>query len=140
MSRGVIFGSSPNGKEKIVLFYGRTPVFSNFYYCPFDLDEYHWINTEQYFQYYKAFYFDDKKTQKAIKEASTPDEHKRLGRKVKNYSEDQWREIREEAMLKATIAKVMLHNLILKNISYVIVSTKSIRKNPVISNYRNDIG
>jgi hypothetical protein len=51
---GLVIGESPDGKEKFTLFYGRTPVFSNFHPSKFVVQEVHFTCTEQYFHYMKA--------------------------------------------------------------------------------------
>ena len=106
MPGGIVVGSSTDGEKRFTLFFGRLPVFSNFYYSPFNLDGRRWMNTEQYFQYMKAEHFNDKEVKNKIIAAHTPDEQKKLGRKVKNYNEADWSNVREDVMLKGSIAKV----------------------------------
>lgn len=100
-----------NVTDKYVAFWGS--VFSNFYPCeihvtndwwdkPVDL---HFTSSEQYFMWLKATYFDDYETADKILEAKTPKEAKALGRKVKEFEEEEWAKIREDAMYNAVYAK-----------------------------------
>ena len=100
-----------NVTDKYVAFWGS--VFSNFYPCeihvtndwwdrPVDL---HFISSEQYFMWLKATYFEDYETANKILEAKTPKEAKALGRQVKNFDDEEWAGIREDAMWNAVYAK-----------------------------------
>lgn len=100
-----------NVTDKYVAFWGS--VFSNFYPCeihvtndwwdkPVDL---HFTSSEQYFMWLKATYFDDYETADKILEAKTPKEAKALGRQVKEFEEEEWAKIREDAMYNAVYAK-----------------------------------
>lgn len=57
--------------------------------------------SEHYFMYLKAIYFNDVETAEEILKSKTPRDAKKLGRKVKNFSEELWRDERENAMLTA---------------------------------------
>lgn len=57
--------------------------------------------SEHYFMYLKAIYFNDVETAEEILKSKTPRDAKKLGRKVKNFSEELWRNERENAMLTA---------------------------------------
>jgi ribA/ribD-fused uncharacterized protein len=100
-----------NVTDKYVAFWGSA--FSNFYPCeihvtndwwdkPVDL---HFTSSEQYFMWLKATYFEDYETADKILEAKTPKEAKALGRQVKGFVEEEWAEIREDAMWNAVYAK-----------------------------------
>ena len=100
-----------NVTDKYVAFWGSA--FSNFYPCeihvtndwwdrPVDL---HFKSSEQYFMWLKATYFDDQETADKILEAKTPKEAKALGRQVKNFDDEEWAGIREDAMWNAVYAK-----------------------------------
>ena len=100
-----------NVTDKYVAFWGS--VFSNFCPCeihvtndwwdkPVDL---HFTSSEQYFMWLKATYFEDYETADKILEAKTPKEAKALGRQVKGFVEEEWAEVREDAMWNAVYAK-----------------------------------
>ncbi len=100
-----------NVTEDYVAFWGS--VFSNFFPCdihvtsdwyerPVDI---HFSCSEQYFMWLKATYFGDDEVAGEIIKASTPQEAKKLGRKVKNFNDEEWKEIRETAMWNAVWLK-----------------------------------
>ena len=102
---------SVNITDNYVAFWGG--VFSNFYPCkihvtndwydkPIDLT---FKSSEQYFMWLKATNFNDHETANEIVRAKTPKEAKALGRKVKNYDDEEWSEIREAAMWNAVYQK-----------------------------------
>lgn len=57
--------------------------------------------SEHYFMYLKAMYFKDTETAEKILKSKTPRDAKKLGREVKNFSEELWEKERENAMLTA---------------------------------------
>ena len=65
-------------------------------------------NTEQYFMYRKAVEFGDEETAALIMlKGSDPKAAKTLGRRVRNYDDKRWDEIRYGVMKEANIAKYM---------------------------------
>jgi len=90
-----------------IFFYGCNDEFSymsNFYKCTFyDNNGNKYNNSEQYFMKMKQETFDPENIiiAKAIMKAKTPTEVKKLGRKVDNYNEDIWNNIRYKHMLNA---------------------------------------
>ena len=51
--------------------------------------------------YLKAIYFNDFETAEQIKQATTPKEAKKLGRRVRGFKESQWEEVRENFMYQS---------------------------------------
>ena len=94
-------GSITDGKY--VAFWGS--VFSNFFPCHFTLDGKVWTTSEKYFMYIKAITFGDEETAEKIYKQDDPRKIKELGRKVKNYDDNVWDEVREDIMYKAVKAK-----------------------------------
>lgn len=94
-------GTVTNGDY--VAFWGS--VFSNFFPCHFILDGKVWTSSEKYFMHKKAITFGDEEIAEKIYELDDPRQIKRLGREVKNYSEDIWNNIREEVMYEGVKAK-----------------------------------
>jgi len=68
-------------------------IFSNWYYCKFT-DEHgiQFENSEQYMMYYKAQLFNDISTANKILKVSDPKIIKELGRQVKNFNEEIWKQ------------------------------------------------
>lgn len=86
-----------------VAFWGSA--FSNFYPCHLEVDGQRYISSEQYFMAKKAEYFGDNETLKEILASKTPKDAKALGRKVKNYNDEEWAKVREEKMYEGVYAK-----------------------------------
>jgi hypothetical protein len=64
---------------------------SQWYLSPFTtLDGKHFTNAEQYMMYQKALLFKDEETAVNILKATHPRDVKKLGREVKNFSDDEW--------------------------------------------------
>jgi len=63
-------------------------------------------NSEQLFMWFKADYFKDYSTRDKIAVLGfSPRTAKELGREVKNYNDDKWKEVRENYMYLACLAK-----------------------------------
>jgi ribA/ribD-fused uncharacterized protein len=79
--------------------------FSNFSRHPIDLDGERWQTTEHYFQ---ASKFADPELQRRVREAETPGEAARLGRRLPGLRED-WEQVKEDVMRAALRAKFTQH-------------------------------
>jgi len=90
-------------KDGYYLFYGS--VFSNFYPCSIVYKDETYPTSEHVFMRIKAEKFGDFEIAEKILEAKTPQDAKKLGRKVKNYDDVVWNECREQAMYDACFAK-----------------------------------
>lgn len=86
--------------DKYVFFWGEE--FSNFFPCnitfKFGNKTMHFKTSEQMFMWLKAKTFNDTEIADKILLAETPHEAKKLGRKIKNFSDDIWIEKRKNAM------------------------------------------
>jgi ribA/ribD-fused uncharacterized protein len=72
---------------------GKKVYFSNWYPVSFtDDQDIVYQNTEQYMMYKKAILFGDKMMADKILECSDPRKIKQMGRRVKNFKEDIWRQ------------------------------------------------
>ena len=91
--------------QTIICFYGRRPVYGNFFIMPFQCGGRRFNCSEQYFQYKKAMFFQDQKTANKIMKTSSPGQQKKLGRRVRGYNESKWSEVRSEVMLHGLIQK-----------------------------------
>lgn len=89
--------------DKHVAFWGSA--FSNFYPCNFILDDEKWISSEQFFMACKARCFDDMDIFYEIRETTTPEAAKKLGRKVRGFTDDIWDKVKYEIMLAGVYAK-----------------------------------
>jgi ribA/ribD-fused uncharacterized protein len=68
---------------------------SNFHKTRFIYDGREWNSSEEAIMFLKATTFDDVEIAKQILENKNPFEARRLGRKVKNFNETLWRQVRE---------------------------------------------
>lgn len=73
--------------------------FSNFYPCRFNWQEIEFNCSEQAFMYAKAIYFNDIEIANQILLETDPKKIKKLGRKVKNFDDTKWAEVRYNFML-----------------------------------------
>jgi ribA/ribD-fused uncharacterized protein len=78
---------------------------SNFSPHPIDLDGERWQTTEHYFQ---ACKFANLELQRQVREAKTPGDAARLGRRLPGLRED-WEQVKEDVMLRALRAKFTQH-------------------------------
>ncbi len=94
---------------------GPYKCFSNFYPCEFMFHNKKFNCSEQAFMWMKAFIFEDEDTAEEILKETSPYKIKKLGRKVKNFDEDKWDEIRYDIMYQVNMAKYY-YNEDLRNI------------------------
>lgn len=78
--------------------------YSNFYYVEFEYKGYKVTSSEQAFMLEKALMF-DKSMVERILSTTNPAEIKKLGRKVKNFDEKKWNEVRYDIMVDILCAK-----------------------------------
>ena len=95
--------NSINFTDKYSAFWGGP--FSNFYPCNIVHHGHEFKTSEQLFMYCKAMFFGDYDTVREILEAKTPKEAKALGRKVKDFNDDAWAQVREDMMYTAVFQK-----------------------------------
>lgn len=96
--------------EKCVYFWGEFP--SNWHPCRFTVDrdgrELEFFNSEQYFMYEKAVVFGDEETaEKILQKGKNPKTAKQLGRQVKNYDDNVWKQVRYQIMVYANMHKYL---------------------------------
>lgn len=94
--------------DKHVYFWGEW--LSNWFKCHFSVETegktLDFYNSEQYFMYIKAKTFGDEDiAQQIIEKGKNPKTAKALGRKVKNYNDEKWNEIRFDVMVEANMLK-----------------------------------
>ena len=110
--------------DKHVAFWGSA--FSNFYPCEFklergfkdyfevsslinnttfDIPDFIWKSSEQCFMAYKALMFEDIENLFKIINSETPEQAKKIGRKIKNFDDEIWSMSRKVWMERAVYAK-----------------------------------
>ena len=90
---------------------------SNYQRTHFEYRDHKFTSTEQAFMYTKAMFFQDYETAIEILDAKTPNEARLLGRKVKNYDDNKWSEVRYKIfydlnLIKYTIDKKLQERLL----------------------------
>lgn len=88
----------------MITFYGKNSPYSNFYYVEFEYKGYKVTSSEQTSMLEKALMF-DKSMVERILSTTNPAEIKKLGRKVKNFDEKKWNEVRYDIMVDILCAK-----------------------------------
>lgn len=78
---------------------------SNFYPCKIVFNNKVFCSSEQLFMYLKALYFKDYEIASQILKVKTPKEAKKLGRKIRDFNEEAWSEVREDKMEQTIKAK-----------------------------------
>lgn len=94
--------------DKHIFFWGEFP--SNWYKCHFIAEEdgkkLEFFNSEQYFMWKKAKFFNDEDiAQRILHEGKNPKTAKALGRLVKNYDDAAWNKVRYDIMVEANMLK-----------------------------------
>jgi ribA/ribD-fused uncharacterized protein len=89
--------------NKYVFFWGSE--FSNWYPVIFNYKNLRFANSEQAFMYEKALFFGDNESAEMILKSKSPSTAKSLGRRIKNYNDAKWAEVRYEFMVDVVLAK-----------------------------------
>lgn len=94
----------------MIAFYGKHSPYSNFHYVEFDYKGYEVTSSEQAFMLEKALMFDESMVE-PILATTNPMEIKKLGRKVKNYDDAKWKQVRYDIMVDILYAKFSVEPL-----------------------------
>ena len=89
----------------MILFYTGISIFSNFHPAPLDICGQQFENTEQYYQYRKALYFNDIERANAILKERRPGHCKRLAKSIKNFDRNAWNMVAPIVMMQALLYK-----------------------------------
>ena len=89
----------------MTFFFGAENPLSNWHPALFVVNDVRFSNNEQFMMYCKAKLFGDEETASKILKATTPREHKALGRQVRGFDEAKWNEKRELYVRKGCYAK-----------------------------------
>lgn len=94
----------------MIAFYGKNSPYSNFHYVEFEYKGYKVTSSEQAFMLEKALLFDESMV-KPILATTNPMAIKKLGRKVKNFDNKKWDEVRYNIMVGILCAKFSVEPL-----------------------------
>ena len=89
----------------MTFFFGAENPLSNWHPALFVVNDVRFSNNEQFMMYCKAKLFGDEETASKILKATTPREHKAIGRQVRGFDETKWNEKRELYVRKGCYAK-----------------------------------
>jgi ribA/ribD-fused uncharacterized protein len=89
--------------DKYVIF--KDDVFSNVYPCKIVYNNIEFGSVDHLFMYFKAVHFNDTEAIESIINISDPRLSKRIGRKIKNFDESIWENVRENYLYEAVYLK-----------------------------------
>lgn len=89
----------------MTFFFGADNPLSNWHPASFTVNSVRFSNNEQFMMYCKAKLFGDEEIAAKILAATTPRDHKALGRLVRGFNETTWNEKREMYVRKGCFAK-----------------------------------
>ncbi len=101
-------------KVKFLLFWGHTPRYfgsidnsclSQWYDCVFTEDGREYHTAEQYMLAKKALLFGDNEVYEKIMGESHPNKYKKLGRQIRGFDENVWKQHRTEIVTAGNVAK-----------------------------------
>ena len=114
-SKAELIAHLAQGNEvEYLFFWGHTPkdhasvgkeCLSQWYPASFEIGDVHYPTAEHYMMAEKAQLFGDNETLQKILTASDPAEAKNLGREVKGYQDDIWKQHRFEIVVRGNAAK-----------------------------------
>ena len=115
--------------EKYVCFWGRDSPFSNFYESNFTIGGNKYNCVEQYFVQQKALFFGDDETAAKVMKENDPGRQKALGTHIQDFDPKLWRNVDQEHMQKALLAKfeqnpALLDKLISTNDKILVETTR----------------
>lgn len=111
---GALLGFMARGNiVRFVFFWGHKGVpgklgkscFSQWYGAGFDVDGVHYPTAEHYMMAEKARLFDDERCLKKILASRHPGDAKNLGRTIRSFDEQRWRERRFDIVVAGNVAK-----------------------------------
>lgn len=89
----------------MVLFWGKSEIYSNFHYSPFVINGITYRCVEQFMMAAKARLFGDKTAEAAILKETEPFTMQQIGRTVQGYTDEAWFAARDEIVFQACLAK-----------------------------------
>lgn len=89
----------------MVLFWGKSEIYSNFYYKPFVVNGIVYRCVEQFMMAMKARLFGDTKAEADIMKETEPYKMQQIGRTVQGYTDEAWFAARDEIVFQACLAK-----------------------------------
>ena len=91
--------------EDFVFFWKPPTAFGQWTWSPFEVDGVRYTCAEQFMMAEKARLFGDEEVRRQILATDSPREHRKLGRKVRSFSEKRWQQHRSEIVYRGNMAK-----------------------------------
>ncbi len=91
--------------DRFVFFWKPPTVFGQWTWSEFTVDGDEYTCAEQFMMAEKARLFGDNEIREKILSTESPRSHKRLGRKVRGFSDKRWKEHREDIVYRGNTAK-----------------------------------
>ena len=98
--------------DQIVAFHGRDSFLSNWYYAPFRADNQEYVTNEQYYFCKLAEHFGDDIMADKIKKEEDPALCKNMGRRIKNFRQQDAEKIARKILLEANLLKFDEHKIL----------------------------
>jgi ribA/ribD-fused uncharacterized protein len=102
--------------EDYVFFYTANDYLSNFYPAKFKIREIEFLCTEQHLMFSKAKLFKDEENATNILKATKPGTMKAYGRKVVNFSNELWKQHRENILYEGNLEKFLQNESLKKEL------------------------
>lgn len=91
--------------ESFTFFWDENSPFCQWYPSKFIINGINFNCAEQYMMYMKAKFFNDEQIGERILEATSPIEHRSLGRQVKNFNKEKWERVCKKIVYDGNYAK-----------------------------------
>lgn len=117
--------------DRFIFFWGYKDFMSNFYYKPFHYKGKTIICSEVGFMLEKALQFGDIKIMNELASVEQAKDAKALGRKIRNYDDDIWNNVRKDRMVEVLTEKfkdVELREKLLSTGNHILVEASPIDK------------
>ena len=97
--------SKTDHEKNVIGFFGELNPLSNFHPAPFKINGQTYHSSEQYIQYQKCLVFGDHETADSILKADTAIDCKNIGRDVKNFEPERWKQNAKARCTPGILAK-----------------------------------
>ncbi len=100
------YQNSIRSSFEVLAWFGILSIFSNFFWAPMVIDGKEFATAEQFIQYCKALFFQDRYHQRLLLSTTDPYDCKRLGHKIDGFNQEKWDEQAPKVCNRALREKV----------------------------------
>ena len=97
--------SKIDSEKNVIGFFGELNPLSNFHPAPFKINGQAYHSSEQYIQHQKCLVFGDKEAADSVLKAETTIDCKNIGRDIKNFERERWKQNAKARCLPGILAK-----------------------------------